>query len=42
MDIVKYIENVPKGPGDRPVPEVSIKDSGELPMGSEEKVKDEL
>ncbi|EST06371.1 Cyclophilin-like peptidyl-prolyl cis-trans isomerase domain protein [Kalmanozyma brasiliensis GHG001] len=37
MDVVKYIENVPKGYGDKPVHDVIIKDSGEL-----EKVKDEL
>ncbi|CDR99337.1 probable cyclophilin b [Sporisorium scitamineum] len=40
MDIVKYIENVPKGYGDKPVHDVIIKDSGELP--ADEKVKDEL
>ena len=44
MDIVKYIENVPKGYGDKPVHDVIVKDSGELPADAEgEKVgKDEL
>lgn len=40
MDIVKYIENVPKGYGDKPVHDVIVKDSGEL--SADEKVKDEL
>ncbi|SNX82399.1 probable cyclophilin b [Melanopsichium pennsylvanicum] len=44
MDIVKYIENVPKGYGDKPVHDVIVKDSGELPADASagEKVKDEL
>ncbi|TQS32993.1 hypothetical protein Golomagni_06677, partial [Golovinomyces magnicellulatus] len=43
MDIVKYIENVPKGYGDKPSSDVIVKDAGELPAaGGEEKVKDEL
>ncbi|KAF8236555.1 hypothetical protein L208DRAFT_1390673 [Tricholoma matsutake] len=32
MDIVKYIENVDKGSGDRPATDVIITDSGELPV----------
>jgi len=32
MDVVHYIENVPKGSGDRPVDDVIIVDSGELPI----------
>ncbi|SPC61091.1 probable cyclophilin b [Ustilago sp. UG-2017b] len=42
MDIVKYIENVPKGYGDKPVHDVIVEDSGELPADDGEKVKDEL
>lgn len=45
METVKYIENVPKGYGDKPVHDVIVKDSGELPAddaATEEKVKDEL
>ena len=42
MDIVKYIENVPKGYSDKPVHDVIVKDSGELPADDGEKVKDEL
>ncbi|CBQ70421.1 probable cyclophilin b [Sporisorium reilianum SRZ2] len=42
METVKYIENVPKGYGDKPVHDVIVKDSGELPAASTEKVKDEL
>lgn len=42
MDIVKYIENVPKGYGDKPSKDVIVKDSGELPLDDAEKVKDEL
>ncbi|MCO5590277.1 hypothetical protein L7F22_044246 [Adiantum nelumboides] len=41
MDIVTYIEKVPKGYGDKPVSPVKIKDSGELPLAAHE-VKDEL
>ena len=47
MDVVKYIENVPKGYG-KPVHDVIVKDSGELPADNAalpqdgEKVKDEL
>ncbi|KAG9123208.1 Peptidyl-prolyl cis-trans isomerase B [Ceratobasidium sp. 392] len=37
MDIVKKIENVPKGPGDKPKSPVVVADSGELEM---EKDKD--
>jgi cyclophilin family peptidyl-prolyl cis-trans isomerase len=39
MDVVKYIETVPKGPGDRPKEAVTISDSGEV---SAKQVKDEL
>jgi peptidyl-prolyl cis-trans isomerase B (cyclophilin B) len=35
LDIVRYIENVEKGPGDRPVQDVIIVDSGELPVEPE-------
>lgn len=40
MDVVKYIEKVPKGPGDRPKEKVTIIDSGEVDHKSQ--VKDEL
>jgi hypothetical protein len=40
MDVVKYIEKVPKGPGDRPKEAVTIKDSGEI--AHKPQVKDEL
>lgn len=42
MDVVKYIEKVPTGYGDKPVHDVLVKDSGELPVDADEKVKDEL
>lgn len=32
MDIVSYIEKVPKGYGDRPKEDVKIAASGELPV----------
>lgn len=32
MDVVTFIEKVPKGPGDRPREAVTIKKSGELPV----------
>jgi peptidyl-prolyl cis-trans isomerase B (cyclophilin B) len=35
MDVVSYIEKVPKGPGDRPEKEVKIAKSGELKMPEE-------
>jgi peptidyl-prolyl cis-trans isomerase B (cyclophilin B) len=35
MDIVHAIENVPKGPGDRPKEDVKIAKSGELPVPEE-------
>lgn len=41
MDVVQYIEKVPKGPGDKPAQDVIVKDSGEL-AASDEKVKEEL
>jgi peptidyl-prolyl cis-trans isomerase B (cyclophilin B) len=34
-DIVQKIENVPKGPGDRPTSPVKITKSGELPVPEE-------
>lgn len=40
MDVVRYIEKVPKGYGDRPVEAATIKASGELPVA--EHVRDEL
>lgn len=40
MDVVKYIEAVPKGPGDRPKDAVTIVDSGEVTFHTQ--VKDEL
>lgn len=39
MDVVKYVEKVPKGYGDRPTEKVVVADSGELPV---HKVKDEF
>ncbi|KAG9049574.1 Peptidyl-prolyl cis-trans isomerase B [Tulasnella sp. UAMH 9824] len=32
MDVVNAIENVPKGPGDKPQAKVTIKEAGELPI----------
>jgi peptidyl-prolyl cis-trans isomerase B (cyclophilin B) len=40
-DVVKKIENVPKGPGDKPLKEVKIVKSGELEV-SEEGIRAEL
>lgn len=40
MDVVRYIEKVPKGYGDKPVEAATIKASGELPVA--EHVRDEL
>ena len=40
MDVVKYIEKVPKGQGDRPVEPVTIASAGEIKQDA--KVKDEL
>jgi peptidyl-prolyl cis-trans isomerase B (cyclophilin B) len=40
MDVVKYIEAVPKGAGDRPKDKVTIVDSGEVTFHTQ--VKDEL
>jgi peptidyl-prolyl cis-trans isomerase B (cyclophilin B) len=40
MDVVKYIEAVPKGPGDRPKDAVTIINSGEVTFHTQ--VKDEL
>jgi len=43
MDVVKYIEAVAKGPGDRPKEAVTIADSGEISATSHQvKEKDEL
>jgi cyclophilin family peptidyl-prolyl cis-trans isomerase len=43
MDVVAYIEKVPKGSMDRPATPVVIKKSGELPVAAAEKeVRDEL
>lgn len=44
MDVVSYIEKVPKGPMDKPVDAVTVKKSGELKDGADSaaKVKDEL
>ncbi|UZJ53442.1 hypothetical protein CBS101457_002762 [Exobasidium rhododendri] len=41
MDVVKFIETVPKGPGDRPREAITIVDSGEIASQSIP-VKDEL
>lgn len=41
MDVVQYIEKVPKSPGDKPTEDVIVKESGEL-TDSSEKVKEEL
>ncbi|KAN0061549.1 Peptidyl-prolyl cis-trans isomerase B [Thecaphora frezii] len=37
MDVVSFIENVPKGYGDKPVKDVKIANSGELPLSTPEK-----
>jgi cyclophilin family peptidyl-prolyl cis-trans isomerase len=34
-DVVQKIENVPRGPGDRPLKDVKIVKSGELPVPEE-------
>ncbi|KAJ7647154.1 peptidylprolyl isomerase B [Roridomyces roridus] len=41
MDIVHAIENVPKGPGDKPKEDIIIADSGELEVESEAPAADE-
>jgi len=39
MDVVKYIEAVPKGPGDKPKEKITIQKSGEI---KDHEVKEEL
>lgn len=40
MDVVKYIEKVPKGYGDKPSEPVTISESGEVTVAHQ--VRDEL